>query len=324
MDFHAVVGQCQRAVVEQSGHAKNCRVPGSRSTAQCGHLIVSTPVIDDLRKSVATSPGHEWAHSADAPMISYQERPFQVACEEPAHQCMKIMKNNLSSPLKLGSTGEVHHHVRYTSPQRATRLCMEAKSMPPIRSIEYGADDLFETVPIDTFVFETGKAYSPTHGECDVTQVLAHEAYVMPLPSLTLPSDRTGSPCSAVLPPPSRLVHEAPSSASHESLLKDMRQRHASQDSLATCSTTSGLAGQGDLGELLEEGAPGRKKSEKKRFSKAKRDRYRRLVESLVLRAKDDPASFNISEHMLPPAIASSRALKLKLLATVMKFALQA
>jgi len=62
-------------------------------------------------------------------------------------------------------------------------------------------------------------------------------------------------------------------------------------------------------------------KKKRSRFCKAKRDHYRRLVEQLVVLAKECPATFSLEEQRLPRSIACSAEAKEKLASTVMRFA---
>jgi len=62
-------------------------------------------------------------------------------------------------------------------------------------------------------------------------------------------------------------------------------------------------------------------KSKKTRFCKAKRDRYRKLVERLVQEVRRNPLTFDINSVDLPASVTLHSESKAKLLATVMKFA---
>jgi len=62
-------------------------------------------------------------------------------------------------------------------------------------------------------------------------------------------------------------------------------------------------------------------KGKKSRFCKAKRDRYRKLVERLVEQVQQNPLTFDLDSADLPASIMVDPKSKEKLLATVMKFA---
>jgi len=62
-------------------------------------------------------------------------------------------------------------------------------------------------------------------------------------------------------------------------------------------------------------------KGKKSRFCKAKRDRYRKLVERLVEQVRKNPLTFDLDSADLPASMMVDPKSKAKLLATVMKFA---
>jgi len=62
-------------------------------------------------------------------------------------------------------------------------------------------------------------------------------------------------------------------------------------------------------------------KGKKTRFCKAKRDRYRKLVERLVEEAQRNPLTFDFDSANLPASISLNPEAKEKLWETVMKFA---
>lgn len=78
-------------------------------------------------------------------------------------------------------------------------------------------------------------------------------------------------------------------------------------------------------GSLPDEDDNAQKKGGKKRnrFCKGKRDRYRKLVERLIMEAQANPATFVLEAANIPQAILSSPELKDKLLATVNKLVTQ-
>jgi len=66
------------------------------------------------------------------------------------------------------------------------------------------------------------------------------------------------------------------------------------------------------------------KRKNKLRPSKGKRDRYRKLVQHLTGKIKDQPDTFDMNTVELPPSIASSEAMKSKLFAKLLPFMEQA
>eukprot|EP00443_Scrippsiella_acuminata_P044454 CAMPEP_0115271884 /NCGR_PEP_ID=MMETSP0270-20121206/54336_1 /TAXON_ID=71861 /ORGANISM="Scrippsiella trochoidea, Strain CCMP3099" /LENGTH=333 /DNA_ID=CAMNT_0002688271 /DNA_START=118 /DNA_END=1119 /DNA_ORIENTATION=+ len=318
MDFHMIYGQHQSMDMHRSGHVYNERSADGRFMANCGVSCVPASPIDDLRKRVAASSNYQSARVADAQVQNSNMQVFRRTFEEQAHCFRARMMSGCNSPLGLGTHTEVHNYIGVTPSHNAKML--NAKTA----TIQHGADDLFESVPLNAdFPKETGNIDSPlpSLGIYEARQVFARaKLEVQPPPGLSVPSCHAGTGCMAGLPVRSGLakvlyVHGTPSSVSCESLGEDWK--HATHDSLSAVSTNSGA---GEHGEL--EGSDVPKKKKHQRFCKAKRDRYRHLVEGLVEQAKDDPASFNLSEHQLPPGIASSEESKAKLLATVMKFAI--
>lgn len=92
----------------------------------------------------------------------------------------------------------------------------------------------------------------------------------------------------------------------------------------STCSGTPSPASQASdcnesVGSAHEEPQEQTKKK-RSRFCKAKRDHYRRLVEDLVERFRENPGSCTLDAVKLPKSIACSQEARDKLLATVAKF----
>jgi len=64
-----------------------------------------------------------------------------------------------------------------------------------------------------------------------------------------------------------------------------------------------------------------RQKGKKTRFCKAKRDRYRKLVERLVEEVRRNPLTFDVDAADVPASVTMKPEAKEKLWATVMQFA---
>jgi len=222
--------------------------------------------------------------------------------EDHLHRFPEMTTNSFRAPAGAATYQEVHNYMGVVPPNRAWTARVEPARNPTTRVLACSVDDLFESVPLDGS--ET-RSRSPPPAFCGGFggSVQAHANIKLPQASIR--------------PPPGLEFYAGAGgawpAAACESPVKAWKQ--PSQDSLATISTCSGLEEQEDLDD---EELP---KKTKKRFCKAKRDRYRRLVEGLVLQAKSDPSSFDLSAHKLPPAIAASEAAQVKLLATVLKFA---
>jgi len=262
------------------------------------------------QKSVAAVVDQESVRIASAHEPNFRTQVFRRAFEEQALRYRATMMGNHSSVFGFRVHAGMPSYSGSAPPHHARTLGVKT-------TVQYGADDLFESVFVDDNLSEEtvkNTNLRPPLGRYEAEHYPMN-AKIKPPPGLEIPSGRAGAPSVAGM-----YVHGAAHSGSFESFVKDWQQ--TTHDSLATVSTNCDTnSASGEQEEMAEE-APKKKKNGKQRFCKAKRDRYRHLVEGLVEHAKDDPASFDLSEHKLPPGIASSEESKAKLLATVMKFAM--
>lgn len=175
-------------------------------------------------------------------------------------------------------------------------LSTEASRKPCGWTIGYGVDDLFESVPI---------AVSNLDKEHTTNNSKSQWIPGLPNSSASAPHSAGHSPFGVPWD-----VTDLYGDYTFEFPMDNDEELMHTRESMSTTS----LCGAQEEQELT-------KKRRKQRFNKGQRDRYRRLVESLVEHAVGDPMNFDLSRHKLPPRIASSEVLQAKLLETVRKFA---